>query len=750
MTAGDPMTEGNPQKINPSELKRRKRERYIIFFTSIVVIALTFLEIHSSRISDQLPIANNILFFGILNINVILLLLIAFLTVRNVVKLVFERKKNILGSKLRTKFVVAFVSLSIVPTVLLFFVAAGFITNSIENWFSIQVENSLQESITVAQAYYEDSADNAIYFARQISDDITKKKLLDPRKRTSLKRFIESKREQYHLGAIEVLSNKEEVLAAVADPQIPIKKFGVTDLELIYEEGLRSEGTSRIQSAGSGDLIRGIVPIPSPGDDSKTLGVLMVDYYVPQSLVAKMADISSTFAEYRQLKMLKNPIKTSYFITLSIVTLLIIFSAIWFGFHLAKEITVPVQKLASGIHEVANGNLDFHIDSVADDEIGSLMNSFNRMTEDLKASKSMLEEANIGLKNTNIELDQRRKYIGIVLKNIGAGVVSVDKEERISTINKSAEEMFGLTSDDVIGKKYYDVFPSEYTEEIREIFDEVIGSATGTMRRQIKLSIRDETYILLINIAVLKDEMGDYMGLVVVFDDLTQLQKAQRAAAWREVARRIAHEIKNPLTPIQLSAQRLRKRYLSEFSENGKVFDECTKTIIDQVEELKGLVNEFSNFARLPAINPHPNDINKIIKETLILYREAHKNIEFDFRERTRMPIFDLDREQIRRVIINLLDNAVDSIEESGEVTVETSYDESLQVVRVEISDTGCGIPQKERSRLFEPYFSTKKAGTGLGLSIVNTIVSDHNGYIRVKKNPPQGSRFIVELPVRG
>ena len=475
------MTEGNPQKINPSELKRRKRERYIIFFTSIVVIALTFLEIHSSRISEELPIANNILFFGILNINVILLLLIAFLTVRNVVKLVFERKKNILGSKLRTKFVVAFVSLSIVPTVLLFFVAAGFITNSIENWFSIQVENSLQESITVAQAYYEDSADNAIYFARQISDDITKKKLLDLGKRTSLKRFIESKRDQYHLGAIEVLSNKAEVLATVADPQIPITKFGVTDLELIYEEGLRSEGTSRIQSAGSGDLIRGIVPILFPGDDSKTLGVLMVDYYVPQSLVAKMADISSTFAEYRQLKMLKNPIKTSYFITLSIVTLLIIFSAIWFGFHLAKEITVPVQKLASGIHEVANGNLDFHIDSVADDEIGSLMNSFNRMTEDLKASKSMLEEANIGLENTNIELDQRRKYIGIVLKNIGAGVVSVDKEERISTINKSAEEMFGLTSDDVIGKKYHDVFPSEYTEEIREIFDEVIGSATGTM-----------------------------------------------------------------------------------------------------------------------------------------------------------------------------------------------------------------------------------------------------------------------------
>ncbi|MDY7032398.1 MAG: ATP-binding protein [Thermodesulfobacteriota bacterium] len=743
------MTAQSSPNITSLELKRRKRERYIILFTTVVVIVLTFIEIHSSKIGDQLPIANNILFFGILNINVVLLLLITFLIVRNVVKLVFERKKNILGSKLRTKFVVAFVSLSIVPTVLLFFVAAGFITNSIENWFSIQVENSLQESITVAQAYYEDSANDAIYFAGQISKGITEKGLLAQRRRESLNRFLKSKLNQYHVGTIEVLSKKAELLSKASASHIPFDKFIKTGPGLV-EEGLRGEGTTRIQSAGSGDLIRGIVPIFSKADNSKALGVVIVDYYVPQSLVAKMADISSTFAEYRQLKMLKNPIKTSYFITLSIVTLLIIFSATWFGFYLAKEITVPVQKLAGGIHEVANGNLDFHIDPVTDDEIGSLMDSFNMMTDDLKASKSMLEEANIGLKNTNIELDQRRKYIGIVLKNIGAGVISIDREERISTINKSAEEMFGIQSDDVMNEKFYDVFPSEYTNEIKEVFDEVIRSSSGTIRRQIRLSIRDETFIMLISAAVLKDDMGNYMGLVVVFDDLTQLQKAQRAAAWREVARRIAHEIKNPLTPIQLSAQRLRKRYLNEFSENGKVFDECTKTIIDQVEELKGLVNEFSNFARLPAINPDPNDINKIIKETLILYREAHKNINFEFKERNHVPIFDLDKEQIRRVIINLLDNAVDSIENSGNVTVETSYDETLQVARVEIADTGCGIPPKEKSRLFEPYFSTKKAGTGLGLSIVNTIVSDHNGYIRVKKNQPKGSRFIVELPVSG
>ena len=748
MTLGERMVTKSSPEINIQELKRRKRERYVILFTTILVVFLTFLEIHSSKISDHIPITSNILVFGLININVILLLLVAFLVVRNIVKLVFERKKNILGSKLRTKFVVAFVSLSIVPTVLLFFVAAGFITNSIENWFSIQVENSLRESLAVAQVYYQDSANNAIHYAEQISQGIKEKRLLSRRRQDSLKKFVRSKLDQYNLGAIEVFSNKAKELVKEINPGIPFVGFTTTDSELI-QEGLKGEGITKIQSLGSGDLIRGIVPIHSGKNSQKAIGVVIVNYYVPQSLVAKMEEISTVFSEYTQLKMLKNPIKTSYFITLSIVTLLIIFSATWFGFYLAKEITIPVQRLAHGIHEVANGNLDFNIDPVTDDEIGSLMNSFNKMTYDLGASKSMAEEANIGLRNTNIELDQRRRYMEIVLKNVAAGVISIDKEGMVSTINRSAEKMFGIKAESVINKRYDDVFTSEYLKEINELLETIAGSTSGTIKKHIRLSLPDETVTLVISITVLKDEEENYMGFVVVFDDLTELQKAQRAAAWREVARRIAHEIKNPLTPIKLSAQRLRKRYLKEFSGNGKVFDECTKTIIDQVEDLKGLVNEFSNFARLPATNPHPNDINKIIRESLVLYQEAHKNVEFKFREKNHMPVFDLDREQIRRVIINLLDNAVDSIEERGEVAIETFYDEAMQAARIEVVDNGCGIPQEERSRLFEPYFSTKKSGTGLGLSIVSTIVSDHNGYIRVKENKPKGSRFIIELPLR-
>ncbi|MGE5254377.1 MAG: sensor histidine kinase, partial [Planctomycetaceae bacterium] len=256
-------------------------------------------------------------------------------------------------------------------------------------------------------------------------------------------------------------------------------------------------------------------------------------------------------------------------------------------------------------------------------------------------------------------------------------------------------------------------------------------------------------------VAILRDEEERYLGMVVVLDDLTQLQKAQRAEAWREVARRIAHEIKNPLTPIQLSAQRLRKRYLSQFEQDGAIFDECTKTIINQVEELKDLVSEFSSFARMPAASPVPNSLNEIIREAMVLYEEGHKQIRFEFKPDSRIPVFNLDKEQIKRVIANLLDNAVAAVDAvggkdgGGQILIESQLDPLMNLARVEVADNGCGVAAEDKPLLFEPYFSTKPSGTGLGLAIVNTIVSDHHGYVRVRDNIPRGSRFVIELPIQ-
>jgi len=736
------------------EQKRRRREIILIFFLLATVGLLFYFQRHLPELGIQIPITNNILIISLIGLNIILLLLLVFLILRNVAKLVFERKKKVLGSKLRTKLVLAFITLSLVPTILLFFIAILFITSSIENWFSIQVEGSLQESLVVAQLYYQDSSNNALYYARQISQNLVQQRLMEKRNPALLADFLKAKRTEYNLGAVEILSHQLGKPVAVYGPNMPVPHWPPLESKII-QEALRGKEATKIQSVGQGDLIRGLVPIFSPQNPREVIGVLVVNYFVPQSLVSRVTEISTAFEEYKQLRMLKNPIKFSYLVTLSLVTLLIIFSATWFGLLLAKGITGPIQNLAEATQKITKGNLDFQITKTSGDEIGTLVDSFNQMTQDLKASKSQVEMANAELSKSNIELDQRRRYMEIVLRDVGAGVISIATDGRIRTINKSAEKILGIRAEGILDKVYSEVLQSDYLVLAEELVRAVNQAENHSITRQIKLNVRNETLILLMKMAILRDEENRYLGMVVVLDDLTQLQKAQRAAAWREVARRIAHEIKNPLTPIQLSAQRLRKRYLNQFAQDGAIFDECTKTIITQVEELKSLVNEFSSFARMPAANPGPNNLNEIIHEAMVLYEEGHKPIRFDFSPDHQIPVFNLDKEQIKRVMGNLLENAVAAVEavaerpKDGQITVETRLDSLMNLVRIEVADNGCGVSPEDKPLLFEPYFSTKASGTGLGLAIVNTIISDHDGYIRVKDNVPRGTRFIIEMPIR-
>jgi two-component system nitrogen regulation sensor histidine kinase NtrY len=370
------------------------------------------------------------------------------------------------------------------------------------------------------------------------------------------------------------------------------------------------------------------------------------------------------------------------------------------------------------------------------------------MTADLRRGQKEIRLANRELQASNLELEQRRRYMEIVLANVTAGVVSIDSRGHITTINKSAEKLLGLQTVKVIGQNFRDIVTPDYLPMIKGILKELLSSGKDSIRKQITLPSADTKVILLVNVTTLKDENNEFMGTVVVFDDLTQLLKAQRMAAWREVARRIAHEIKNPLTPIQLSAQRLRRRYLDRFDTDDAVFDECTTMIIKQVDDLKTLVNEFSSFARMPASNPSINNLNDVIKEALVLFQGGHKEVDFQLKVDASLPAFSLDQEQIKRVIINLLDNAVAAVDGDGQISIETTFNDSLQIATIKVTDNGSGILAEDKPRLFEPYFSTKKTGTGLGLAIVSTIISDHNGYIRVRDNSPHGTHFIVELPI--
>ncbi len=732
-----------------TEARKRRREWLIV----VVIVGLVALSLRYQgqlfNLTTEIPLSGNILVLALINLNILLIIFCLFLVLRNIFKLVLERRRGIPGAKLRSKLVLAFVALSLIPTMLLFFVSAGFITNSIENWFNSQIEESLEESLEVAQTYYKNSASNALYYAEQISLAIKEQKLLNEDNLPVLEELIHQKQKEYNLGIVEVFSSTLEELVRAVNPSVPAAEFSDPDSDSI-REALQGNRFTRISPIGRADLIRGIVPVYSNWNPDDVVGVVVVNYYVPYSLVNKMKEISSSFEQYKSTKLLKGKIQKGYILFLLLIALVIIFLSTWVGFHLARGITEPIQELAIATNRVASGDLNVTLDSYSQDEVGSLVEAFNTMTADLRKGQKAINRANLELQASNLELEQRRRYMEIVLANVTAGVISIDSKGHITTINKSAEKLLGLKTKRIIGRNFRDIVTPGYQPMIKGILKELIGSGKDSIRKQVSLPAGDTKIILLVNVTTLKDEHNEFMGTVVVFDDLTQLLKAQRMAAWREVARRIAHEIKNPLTPIQLSAQRLRRRYLDRFSADDIVFDECTTMIIKQVDDLKNLVNEFSSFARMPASNPSLNNLNDVLNEALVLFQEGHKEIHFQLQTDPDLPAFSLDREQIKRVAINLLDNALAAVNgnNNGQITIETSFNKDLKIATLKISDNGCGIPAEDKPRLFEPYFSTKKSGTGLGLAIVSTIVSDHNGYIRVRDNEPQGTHFIVELPI--
>ena len=730
--------------MNPGELKKRRTERIAILVVIAVIVVLTYIESHLSTIEVLLPISNEVLIFGLININLILIIFLIFLISRNLTKLIFERRRGILGSKLRTKLVVAFMILSLIPTVVLFLVSIKFLSYSIDSRFDIKMGRAFNLSLEVAQDYYQKFSDNAKYYALQIGSEITDNKLYEKEQSEYLKASLTLRQRYFNLGSIAVrFDNREEelFLKDPANPDILPPRFSPK----VLEDAFMGKDLSIVRSAGGGEMISGIAPIYSNFSPKEVIGVIAVSYYIDKEMIDKMSIISRTAEEYKQLKLLKNPIKISYTITLFIVTLLIIFSSMWFGLFLAKGITVPVQELAEATREVANGNLDYHIGVLAEDEIGVLADSFNQMTKDLK-------ESSLGLRKANIDLEQRRKYMETVLRNVSAGVVSIDRNNVVSTINRAAEKMLGINSEEILNRRYEDVLKPEHMGMVGELLEELHAHDGGLVERQIQLIVKDSVMAILVSATILRDDDNNYMGIVAVFEDITQLQKTERIAAWREAAKRIAHEIKNPLTPVKLSAERLQRKYGDKIEgTTDSVFHECTRTIINQVEILKNLVNEFSQFARMPETNPSPNDLNAVIEDAVIFFQDAHKDIAFDFRKDADIPSLNIDAEQIKRAMVNLLDNAVaavSAVDHDGRVEITTQFDKDHGRVKLDVRDNGLGISPEDKMKLFEPYFSTKKAGTGLGLVIVSSIISDHNGSVNLMDNVQGGTIVSIELPV--
>ncbi|MBU1742037.1 MAG: HAMP domain-containing protein, partial [Proteobacteria bacterium] len=591
------------------ERKRRRREGIIIVLTLALIVVLTTIETQVVHLKSDLPITSSILVFGLINLNAILILLLLFLVVRNLVKLLFDRRRKILGARLKTKLVVAFITLSLVPTILLFFVSAQFIATSVEYWFSIRIERSLANAVEVNEALTKRIGTSLAEIGRVVAREIGPLIPGDPELRRrliaregdrrrpgfesvfhpqglvlaqTLRATLERLRERHYLDGI-MLFDPQGVLMAYATASGTHVRHLASFPDHLVAEAARTGNPlpePHLQAAPTGDFLSAVVPIVGPA--KKTTAVIVPSVIFSGALVAKLDDVRRGQRGYGQLKSLKGPIKISHYITLSLVTLLTLFGATWFGFFMAKGLTVPLQKLGEGTKRIAGGDYDFHIDLKAAGEIGVLVDSFNQMTRDLKISKEMLTSANEELRAKNLELDQRRRYMEIVLRNVAAGVVSLDPEGRIGTINTSAEQMLGLRAKRAVGRPYGEVLSPEPLAMFEELLADQGLERHGSLERTVKLPGQEGGLTLLVNVSRLADESGHDLGLVIVFDDTTHLEKAQRMAAWREVARRIAHEVKNPLTPIKLSAQRLKRRYGDKLGEDEATFEECIQTIIAQ------------------------------------------------------------------------------------------------------------------------------------------------------------------------
>jgi two-component system nitrogen regulation sensor histidine kinase NtrY len=740
----------------PGEGERRRLHLRPVWIVLLLLIPCLALTVYYSQYtlpggddSDSLlPSASYAFVLLLINLDLIGLVVLTLLLSRSLIKAYFERRHRLVGSGFRAKLVAAFIGFSLIPTVLLAFVASGLVNKAVDVWFNDQIEQVLKDSQEVVRMHRDGLVSLAANSARAIGREIFREDLLLPEQRELLAAAMARKREEYNLAGVEVYSAKMEILTKATNPEVPAMVLDLPSGQLVLQVLSNSKELTSVQDAQTGRLIRAAVPIPSSVRRTGVDGVVVVDQYVPEALLTKMESIAKQFVDYRQIKAMRNPIKAGAYLFVAIITVLILFSATWFGFYVARGITVPIQRLADATEAIAQGDLNVKIAEKATDEIGTLVESFNRMTEDLRSSKSKLEQANISLRQSNLELDGRRAYTEAVVDTIAAGVLSIDRSGVITTFNPSAERILDVSGDRIRGRPVNDAFKELELDLFQTAYDRVLADGRDSLSLEGVMEAKGKFLTIGLNFSRMRNEAGRDLGFVLVFEDLTELIKAQKVAAWKEVAQRIAHEIKNPLTPIQLSAQRLRKKFFEKAVDFDNIFDEATNVIVTEVNGLKRMVDEFSKFARMPAPQMARQSLHDVIREVVALYRTAHRDVECIVDLDESLPPLNFDREQMNRVFVNLFDNAIQAMNQKGRLWLATKYDAKKRRAVVSVADEGSGINPEDQERMFLPYFSRKRTGTGLGLAIVQRIITDHDGQIRASNNQPKGAVLTFELQV--
>ena len=723
--------------LKAAEAKRRRRELLAVGIASAILVAFVLAQTTLPPLSSHTSLVSNVVVILLFDFSFILMGLMLVLVGRNLAKAFFERRRGLIGSKLQARLVFGFSIVALVPSVFLLYVSGAFLHSDIDSWFRPEYEKVLDDSLEVAKVYYLHSANTAAHFARVLATGVSEKQLLEPQKRPELRRFLTEAQHQYGLGTIEVFAEHRRLVMLMLSAQTPTG-IGVSPDSSIVSETLKGRAVTRTDRFGKSDVIRGSSPIFASPDSDTVVGAIVIDYYLPRSLADRAAGISRGVQEYFQLRILRQPIMHSYILALVLIGLAVVLLASWFGMYIARGITNPIKLLAEGTQLVASGNLNVSVPDIGDDEIGHLISSFNRMTADLRSSRA--------------EIERRRRYTETLLRYVSAGVIGLDADHRLTAINRCAEQMLEVKAAQALGSSYETWLPASLARLLSDHLR--AGPLNGETRFPLKLNQGTDLMVTLTPFEVESATGEDRnLGLVVFLEDVSQIAKIERMEAWREVARRVAHEIKNPLTPIQLSAERIRRHAGGDGV--GGLIDECTRTIISEVEDLKRLVNEFAAFARMPQLNPAPADLNALVAEVVNQFRSAYPAVAITAHLESALPWVAFDREALKRALVNLLDNAIAAatgIAHNGEgpqVRITTTLNTASGVVIVAVEDNGPGIDPQLRKRLFEPYFSTKNNGTGLGLAIVASIVTDHRGFVRVYDRAPHGSRFVLEFPIK-
>ena len=706
-----------------------------LFFVFFVLIRIFFDE--SKKFSPPL-INNATMFFALWAIIILFSLTFLFILIRNLIKLYYEKKGyKSEGGRFKNRLVFFFVSFSIIPTLLLFFFATDLITNSIDKWFKADIDSLMTKFEDLERSYYEKAKDDLKHFANLIAEDIRYYQKYTRENRTYLHSSTRKMMKEYNLDVVNIYINRVEEVTLFS-PTIPLQEYRDLPQTFIYGQ-LAGTEPYQIDPMKKGLLIRHGVDFKVKNGD--VLSVIIGRYF-PEKYVRNLKALTSMARKYTQQREIKDPVKTTYVLLFIFITILIIFSASWLGLYLARGITTPIEKVVEAASEITRGNLDVRIDYKAKDEFNTLIKEFNRMVSDLKENRDKLD-------TRTIELMQRRSITENILKSITSGVIALNSTGEIIDINPAAERMLALSAQKSVKKHFSEVIHGDSYLDINRIVGEAYKTNFKMIEKELDIKIRGKILNLAMKITQIRNPINNkFSGLLVVLTDLTELIRAQRMLVWREVAKRIAHEIKNPLTPITISSQRILKAMELPDDKFRKIAEDSLDIILQELDSIKNLAEEFGNFARLPQMKFTKGDINQILEKLISVYSSIYSNITFNTKLDVDIPMLvKMDVEQMKRIFVNIIDNAIESMKENGTLEILSRYNKESQFIRIEIADEGPGISDEDKQKLFTPYFSNKGSGTGLGLAIAHNIIDEHNGIISIEDNGSRGARFILEIP---